>query len=114
MTASSACKVALVTGGGQGIGKGIAKGLLTDRKRVVIADIDGEAAEETAVQRKASPKFIFQEGSGAVRYPVAAPLYLLPNTFRRRSVVWAAGFVLIFFSSSPTITKRPSKALLVT
>lgn len=40
--------------------------------------------------------------------------YLLPNTLRRRSVVRAAGFVRIFFSSWPTMVKSPSSALLVT
>ncbi len=40
--------------------------------------------------------------------------YFPPNTFFRRSVVWAAGLVLIFFSSWPTMAKSPSSALLVT
>ena len=38
----------------------------------------------------------------------------LPNTVFSRSVVRAAGLVRIFFSSSPTMKKRPSSALLVT
>jgi len=41
-------KVALVTGGAQGIGKGIASRLLQEGMRVLIADIDREAGEETA------------------------------------------------------------------
>ncbi|BCS55383.1 SDR family oxidoreductase [Geobacter sp. SVR] len=43
-------RVAVVTGGGQGIGKGIALRLARDGMRVVIADIDGEAAAETAAE----------------------------------------------------------------
>lgn len=41
-------KVALVTGGGQGIGKGIAQRLLHEGMKVMIADLDGEAVAETA------------------------------------------------------------------
>ena len=40
-------KVAIVTGGGQGIGKAIVKRLLRDGLRVVIADMDEEAGRET-------------------------------------------------------------------
>lgn len=40
--------VAVVTGGGQGIGKGICQKLVADGYRVIVADADGEAAEETA------------------------------------------------------------------
>ena len=39
-------KVGIVTGGAQGIGKGIARRLLADGMTVVIADRDAEAAEE--------------------------------------------------------------------
>lgn len=40
-------KIALVTGGAQGIGKGIVTRLVADGMQVVIADIDAEAVEET-------------------------------------------------------------------
>jgi NAD(P)-dependent dehydrogenase (short-subunit alcohol dehydrogenase family) len=41
-------QTAIVTGGAQGIGKGISRRLLTEGWRVVIADIDPEAGAETA------------------------------------------------------------------
>jgi NAD(P)-dependent dehydrogenase (short-subunit alcohol dehydrogenase family) len=41
-------KVALVTGGGQGIGRAICRGLLNQGMIVICADIDLEAADETA------------------------------------------------------------------
>jgi NAD(P)-dependent dehydrogenase (short-subunit alcohol dehydrogenase family) len=53
-------RVALVTGGGRGIGRGIAKRLLADGFEVVLADIDGEAAEATAA------------GLGPLAHPVRA------------------------------------------
>jgi NAD(P)-dependent dehydrogenase (short-subunit alcohol dehydrogenase family) len=48
MSADDGQKVALVTGGGQGIGKGIAQRLLNDGMKVVIADLDKEAVAETS------------------------------------------------------------------
>jgi NAD(P)-dependent dehydrogenase (short-subunit alcohol dehydrogenase family) len=42
--------VAVVTGGAQGIGKGIAQRLIADGMQVIIADRDGEAAAETALE----------------------------------------------------------------
>ena len=43
-------KVALVTGGGQGIGKAIAARLLSQGTKVVIAEFDEEAGEEAAAE----------------------------------------------------------------
>ncbi len=46
-------KVALVTGGGRSIGKGIALGLATYGADIVVADIDGALARETASEVEA-------------------------------------------------------------
>jgi len=43
-------KIAIVTGGAQGIGKGITKHLLEIGMQVVIADVDVEAGEETVAE----------------------------------------------------------------
>ncbi|QII07838.1 SDR family oxidoreductase [Rhodococcoides fascians A25f] len=56
-------RVALVTGGAQGIGEGISRRLAADGFRVAIADLNLEAAERTAQQ-------IVADGGEAVAVPV--------------------------------------------
>jgi 3-oxoacyl-[acyl-carrier protein] reductase len=46
-------QVAVVTGGAQGVGHGIASVLAAEGARVVIADIDGDRADETAARLRA-------------------------------------------------------------
>lgn len=43
-------QIAIVTGGAKGIGKGIVKTLIEAGAKVVIADIDEAAAEQTAAE----------------------------------------------------------------
>ena len=52
-------KTVIVTGGAQGIGKGIAKHLLAAGYAVVIADIDTEAGEEISQEYKGLGKVLF-------------------------------------------------------
>jgi len=61
--------VAVVTGAAQGIGAGIAARLAADDARVVLADIDLEAAEKTAGEIRAAGG-----RASAVRLDVAAPV----------------------------------------
>ena len=46
-------RISVVTGAGSGIGRAIARGLSAEGSRVVIADIDGAKAEETAADLRA-------------------------------------------------------------
>jgi NAD(P)-dependent dehydrogenase (short-subunit alcohol dehydrogenase family) len=52
-------KVAIVTGGAQGIGKGIAQRFLREGLRVVIADIDAEAGREAVRESKSMGEVLF-------------------------------------------------------
>jgi NAD(P)-dependent dehydrogenase (short-subunit alcohol dehydrogenase family) len=52
-------KVAIVTGGGQGIGKGIVRHLLVHGMHVVVADIDIEAGKETEAEYASLGSILF-------------------------------------------------------
>jgi 3-oxoacyl-[acyl-carrier protein] reductase len=52
MAGRLAGKVAIVTGGGHGIGKAYALGLATEGAKVVVAEIDASAAEAVAADLK--------------------------------------------------------------
>ena len=54
-------KTALVTGGGQGIGKAVALKLLESGMRVAIAEADAEAGRETEAEFKARGDILFIE-----------------------------------------------------
>jgi len=58
---SSSPRVVIVTGGAQGIGKGIARYLLEHGHRVVIADVDAEAGQETREEYQGLGEIAFVE-----------------------------------------------------
>ncbi len=58
---SSAPRVVIVTGGAQGIGKGIARYLLEHGHQVVMADVDAEAGQETREEYQAIGEVTFVE-----------------------------------------------------
>ncbi len=58
---SSAPRVIIVTGGAQGIGKGIARYLLEHGHQVVMADVDAEAGQETCEEYQAIGEVTFVE-----------------------------------------------------
>jgi NAD(P)-dependent dehydrogenase (short-subunit alcohol dehydrogenase family) len=61
-------KIAIVTGGGSGIGRGISKELATRGAKVIVADINAAGAEETAALIKANGGF-----AKAVKLDVTIP-----------------------------------------
>lgn len=71
-------KVAIVTGAGQGIGKGVAKYLLEEGMTVVIADTDTEAGQEAAADLEPYGEVVFKEtdvaDEGAVQRLIAATI----------------------------------------
>ena len=60
MELNLAGKVAIVTGGGQGMGRAYCLGFAEEGTRVVVADINGETARQTAeeIRSKACSGFI--------------------------------------------------------
>lgn len=76
-------KVVLVTGGAQGIGKGIAARLLAAGWAVVIADLDREAGEETQAEYQGCGRLLFVETEVAEEASVAACLARVAAEFGR-------------------------------
>lgn len=58
---SSSPRVVIVTGGAQGIGKGIARYLLERGHQIVIADVDAEAGQETQEEYQGIGNILFIE-----------------------------------------------------
>lgn len=76
-------RIALVTGGGQGIGRGIAEGLLRSGWRVVIAEFDGRAGQDTARELAALGDIVHLQTDVADEGSVRATLQALAQRFGR-------------------------------
>jgi NAD(P)-dependent dehydrogenase (short-subunit alcohol dehydrogenase family) len=80
-------KVAIVTGGGQGIGKAIVKRLLSDGLRVVITEIDEEAGRETLEEYHGLGECIFMNADISDEAAVKAVVRETVASFRRVDVL---------------------------
>ncbi len=76
-------RVAIVTGGAQGIGKAIARRLLNDDFVVVIADCDDEAGRETEAELQVLGDIQFVHANVAIESDVARLVSHTANTFGR-------------------------------
>jgi NAD(P)-dependent dehydrogenase (short-subunit alcohol dehydrogenase family) len=76
-------RVAIVTGGGQGIGKAIVKKLLQDGWRVVFAEMDAEAGRETLHEYHSLGELIFVHADISNETAVKAIIKETVETFRR-------------------------------
>jgi NAD(P)-dependent dehydrogenase (short-subunit alcohol dehydrogenase family) len=76
-------RVAIVTGGGQGIGKAIVKKLLGDGLRVVIAEMDEEAGRETLGEYHGLGECVFMHADISDEAEVKAVVRETVTSFRR-------------------------------
>lgn len=80
-------RVAIVTGGGQGIGKAIVKRLLEDGLRVVIAEMDAEAGRETLREYHGLGECVFMHADISDEAAVRAVVREAVASFRRVDAV---------------------------
>ena len=80
-------RVALVTGGGQGIGKAISKRLLAEGAAVVLAEIDEEAGRETEAELAAMGRVAFVHTDVAMEDMVARAVGEAVRRFGRLDVL---------------------------
>lgn len=80
-------KVAIVTGGGQGIGKAIVKRLLEDGLRVVIVEMDEEAGRETLQEYHVLGECVFMHADISDEAAVRAVVRETVASFRRVDVL---------------------------
>lgn len=83
MTSDLNAKIVLVTGGAQGIGKGIARHLLEQGAGVVIADIDSEAGRECISEWKSPRNLLFIRTDVSGEKSVAACIQKTLKNFRK-------------------------------
>lgn len=74
-------KTALVTGGAQGIGRGIVRRLLREGMRVLVVDVDAEAGAECAAEEAKAGEVHFVQADVAVEDEVAAAVATAATRF---------------------------------
>ncbi len=80
-------RVALITGGAQGIGKGIARRFLSEGARVVLVDVDAEAGEETRNEFASLGDVVFVRGDVGVEATARRAVKRVVGLFGRLDVL---------------------------
>jgi hypothetical protein len=80
-------RVALITGGAQGIGKAIARRFLTDAARVALVDVDAEAGEETRKEFASLGEVLFVPGDVGVEATARRAVKRVLSQFGRLDIL---------------------------
>jgi NAD(P)-dependent dehydrogenase (short-subunit alcohol dehydrogenase family) len=104
-------KVAIVTGGGQGIGKAIARRFLVEGLKVVIAEIDEEAGKETEAEFKSLGSIRFIQADVSDESSVKNLIGTTNDNFRSGIDVLVNNAALAF-PENPIINIASTRALM--
>ena len=106
--AGETCKVALIAGGAQGLGRGIAERLIRDGFQVVIGDIDAVALANMPAQRVNGPAVLGLPLDVTSEESVASLMAEIDRRFGRLDVVInSAGILGAVNGAMPTVEGSP-------
>jgi NAD(P)-dependent dehydrogenase (short-subunit alcohol dehydrogenase family) len=94
-------RVAVVTGGGQGIGKAIAQRLLRDGMAVVLAEMDAEAGRETEVECREIGEVVFIAADVSKEEDVRRLMEETERRFGRLDVLVNNAGIAMYFETPP-------------